>query len=106
MSGEGPPESCPTATQNDALTQESPKRMPWSTVGVLSTDQFDALTVAGTVTVVAPADVTPKRRHVPSTTADRADMDRRVKVVTVLHFPGPGVGPATADASWPTAGNR
>jgi hypothetical protein len=60
MSGEGLPVSCPTATQNDAPTQESPKRMPWSTVGALSTVQFDALTVGGTVTVVAPADVSPR----------------------------------------------
>jgi hypothetical protein len=28
MSGEGPAPFCPTATQKDALTQESPKRRP------------------------------------------------------------------------------
>jgi len=60
---------------------------------VLPTVQFDALTVAGALSVVAPADVTPKRRQVPRRTVIRADAARRVKVVTVSHFPGTGVGP-------------
>ena len=67
-------------------------------MGVLAAVHSSALTVAGALSVVAPADVTPedvkpKRRQIPRRTVVKADVARRVKVVTVSHFPGPGVGP-------------
>src|ERR1700722_17397794 len=49
ISGEGPAPDCPTATQNEPLTQESPSRYPVVTVGVVPTVQLEALTVAGAV---------------------------------------------------------
>jgi hypothetical protein len=87
-SGDGPAPCSPTATQYDALTHDVPRRMAELTVGVVATVQFDALTIAGTVIVVAPADVTPRRRQVPRTTADRADAARRVRVITKVPLSG------------------
>jgi hypothetical protein len=111
MSGWGPLLSCPTATQKSALAQESPKKKPWSTVGVVPTVQFDALTVAGTLVADAcPVDVAltgalPTRSHAPTRAVSSAGTARRTNDITDRLFPGEH-GPAAENASWQAVGFR
>ena len=65
MSGEGPAPACPTATQKDPFTHESPNKIPVVTVGVVATVQFDALTVAGVVKGAAPPGAAPRKSQAP-----------------------------------------